>query len=141
MCHLKELLGADAGNFELGEPLPMALATQVIFPPLELDDPNFLVSVVTNHLCGDLTAINVRLTHRDLVTVRHDKDLVEYDFFTGFSGNQLQLDHFTFCHSMLLAATGKYRKHTLYSYADARLQGTLDKLAADQGLLYPANRH
>src|SRR5690606_33952083 len=99
---------ADAGNTHFSEPLTVALLLAMVLAALELDDRHLVGAAVLQDFRSYLAAGDVGRTDLDVGAGTYHQHFVKADAFAGRHVELFELQHFAFCHAMLLAATFNY---------------------------------
>src|SRR5690606_6067037 len=110
-----QCLGRDAGDFDFGVPLTVALTLHVVLTTTELDDTNLLATTMSADFCSHLGAINNRCTDSDVVTVTNQQYAIKFDSGTGFGFQLLYSQEFAFGDLVLLTTSNNYCVHVAFS--------------------------
>src|ERR1700760_3993013 len=102
MC-LSSDSGADAGDLDLGERLPMTTLAAVVLAAPELEDDDLLRAVLRHDLGRDLRALHEGLADRDLVAADH-QHFLERDARADIAGELLDAEAVAFRNAVLLTA-------------------------------------
>jgi hypothetical protein len=103
--------GLDAGDFDLSEPLTVALTLHVVLTTAELDDAHFVVTALRNDFGNHFGAVNDRSTDLDIITIGDQQNAVEGDGFTGSDFEFLDFQELAFGNFVLLATGNNYCVH------------------------------
>ena len=106
-----QLLGPDASNFHISEPLTMALLLTIVFTTTKLNDFNFLATTVSNNFSFDYAAINERNADFDFFTVCDHQHFSELNSFASCDVQLFQANGLTFAYSVLFTTTLENRVH------------------------------
>src|SRR5690606_6642846 len=101
---IQALLALNTGDFDLSEPLTVALTLHVVLTTAEFDDGDFVVTALSDHLGSDLGTFDDRSTDLHVVAVADQQNAVESDSFASSDFEFFNLQVFTFGNLVLLAA-------------------------------------
>ena len=76
-------LALNTGDFDLSEPLTVALTLHVVLTTAELDDGHFVVAAPGNHFSGDFGTIDHRSADLHIVAVADQQNAVKGDSFAS----------------------------------------------------------
>lgn len=97
-----QVLGADASNFHISEPLTMALLLTIVFTTTKLNDFNFLATTVSNNFSFDYAAINERNADFDFFTVCDHQHFSELNSFASCDVQLFRANGLTFAYRCCL---------------------------------------
>ncbi|BBG29160.1 SAM-dependent methyltransferases [Zymobacter palmae] len=95
--------GRNAGDFDFGEPLTVALTLHVVLTATELDDSDLITAAVRYDFSSNLGTVNNRGAYFDVVA-SNQQDFVESNGFTSSHFQLFELDGLAFLNAVLLTA-------------------------------------
>ena len=98
-------LALDPSDLELGEVMAEADRLVETFTALELEGDAFFTAVLLDDLGSDASALNSWSTNLGVVTIVHEENLAELDFFVRSDGKLIDTDGVTFLNAVLLTAS------------------------------------
>src|SRR5690606_14798986 len=105
--------GLDTGDFDLGEPLTVALTLHVVLTTAELDDPDLVVTALGDHLGGHLGTFHDRRTDLHVITVADQQHAVDGEAFAGGDFQFFDFQEFAFGDLVLLTTGNDYSVHVI----------------------------
>src|SRR5579883_2184069 len=97
-------LGGNGRDFDFGIVLPMPHLLAMVFAAAEFYDAHFVVAAVAAHLGGDVGALDVGRTQRDVLAVADHQHLFELDGAVGFGVELLHAQDIALHHAELASA-------------------------------------
>jgi hypothetical protein len=92
----------------------------MVLTTTELDDFNFFMTTMLNHLCFYNSFRDKRRSYSDLITISDHENFREVYFAANFIGQQFLFNNIAFFYAVLLTARFNYSVH---SYSPTRLNG------------------
>ncbi|CDK65287.1 Octaprenyl-diphosphate synthase [Morganella morganii IS15] len=102
---------SDTGNFNISEPLTVALLFPAVFTTTELNDFNFIAATVCNHFSFNFNTFNDWSADLDVFTICNHQNLVKLNSFTCCDVQLFQANDLTFADPVLFTTTLENRVH------------------------------
>jgi hypothetical protein len=103
--------GLDTGDFDLSEPLTVALTLHVVLTTAELDDAHFVVTTLRNDFGNHFSAVYDRSADLNVVAIADQQNAIESHGFASGDFELLDLEEFAFGDFVLLATSNNYCVH------------------------------
>ncbi|CDG99939.1 hypothetical protein XBFM1_1260088 [Xenorhabdus bovienii str. feltiae Moldova] len=96
---------SDVSDFNISEPLTVALLLTAVFTTTKLNDFNFLATAMSNNFSFNFNAFNYWSADLDIFTISDHQNLVKLNSFTGCDVQLFQANCLTFAYSVLFTTT------------------------------------
>jgi len=103
--------GLDTGDFDLSEPLTVALTLHVVLTTAELDDAHFVVTALRNDFGNHFGTVYDRGADFNVVAIADQQNAIESHGVASGELEFLDLEEFAFGDFVLLATSNNYCVH------------------------------